>query len=380
MKKIGLLSLVISLLCGNFLMAQGYKSFPLNNNKGNGDGTVYFLPKTELVIRFKVEKVTRTQGIYSQSAYLLGIDNSALKNDISYRVLSADICERIAPNEDKKYLINASDKFTIERTSAGTLKSVIAKGNNSNSIVGKDENGQNGRKHIKYEKENIQNNVNTSLAVIPTYEQKLLQRGLLTKYPQMTAEKTVAEIKRLREKQIELLSGGWEGTYMNTTVDYMYKQLDEIINSYVSLFTGIEESTIEEYVFVITPEKPIILEEDLIVPVCKFSQTAGLLDLNEKGEGIKINARLHSYVTTDQNSKTATGKYISEQTKKKLDKEGAGVYYIQPQNVKVTLQGVDMQNTSKIVKLMQYGNINYTTDHNSNVLFDENTGELLRMW
>lgn len=380
MKKIGLLSLVISLLCGNFLMAQGYKSFPLNNNKGNGDGTVYFLPKTELVIRFKVEKVTRTQGIYSQSAYLLGIDNSALKNDVSYRVLSADICERIAPNEDKKYLINASDKFTIERTSAGTLKSVIAKGKNSNSIVGKDENGQNGRKHIKYEKENIQNNVNPSLAVIPTYEQKLLQRGLLTKYPQMTAEKTANEIKRLREKQIELLSGGWEGTYMNTTVDYMYKQLDEIINSYVSLFTGIEESTIEEYVFVITPEKPIILEEDLIVPVCKFSQTAGLMDLNEKGEGIKINARLHSYVTTEQNSKTATGKYVSEQTKKKLDKEGAGVYYIQPQNVKVTLQGVDMQNTSKIVKLMQYGNINYTTDHNSNVLFDENTGELLRMW
>ena len=167
---------------------------------------------------------------------------------------------------------------------------------------------------------------------------------------------------------------------MNTTVDYMYKQLDEIINSYVSLFTGIEESTIEEYVFVITPEKPIILEEDLIVPVCKFSQTAGLLDLNEKGEGIKINARLHSYVTTEQNSKTATSKYVSEQTKKKLDKEGAGVYYIQPQNVKVTMHGVDMQNTSKIVKLMQYGNINYTTDHNSNVLFDENTGELLRMW
>ena len=104
------------------------------------------------------------------------------------------------------------------------------------------------------------------------------------------------------------------------------------------------------------------------------------MDLSEKGEGIKINARIHSYLSTDENVKITTDKYITDKQKSKMDREGTGIYYAVPQTVKVTLQGADMINVSKIVKLMQYGSVSFTSSHTSNILFDENTGELIRTW
>ncbi|MBR1774597.1 MAG: DUF4831 family protein [Bacteroidales bacterium] len=380
MKKIVLTLLCVAAMLPNISNAQQYKSFTLNSGKDNPNGIVYNLPKTDLVVTFKVEKTTRTKGIYADNAYLLGIDNAALKNTVSYRIVSADIREQIAADVNKRYILVADDKVSVEKSPMGTIKSIITKGN-STAKFSKDNNlrEDNPSRH-----ENnfmpLPNNTAASLAVQPTYEKRLMQEGLLVKYPQMTAEKAVAEIKRLREKQIELLSGGWEGTYMNTTVDFMYKQLDEIISSYVALFTGIETTVTEEYVFVITPEKPIILEEDLLVPVCKFSTTNGLMDLSEKGEGIKINARIHSYLSTDENAKITTDKFITDKQKSNMDREGTGIYYAVPQTVKVTLQGADMINVSKIVKLMQYGSVSFTSSHTNNILFDENTGELIRTW
>ena len=386
MKKINV-AICLMMLLPVSLVAQTYRSFK-SLTKDNVNTEVYYLPKTDLVVTFKVEKTTRTKGIYSDNAYLLGIDNTALKNLTSYRVISANIKEKLSADTEQRYFLETDGKVNVEKTSYGTLKTVSTK-----AIDKQQKNTDRNNRHSKPMPQTMIEN-SASLPVRPTYEKRLMesnllikypqltpekavmQRGLLTKYPQMTAEKTVAEIKRLREKQIELLSGGWEGTYMNTTVDYMYKQLDEIISSYVALFTGIETVTEEEYTFVVSFDKPIILEEDLLVPICKFSETNGLMDLNEKGEGVKINARIHSYLTTQDNSKLASDQQLTAKQKAKIDKEGVGIYYITPQMAKVTLQGVDMQSCSKLVKLMQYGTVNFTTSHNQTIIFDERTGEM----
>ena len=380
MKQTKFIMLGAMVMLPMIITAQSYRSFSMNSGKESSNSIIYNLPKTDLVIRFKVEKTTRTKGIYSDNAYMLGIDNIALKNTTTYRIVSADISERISADANKRYIMNVDNNVRVEKTTFGTIKSVLMKGQNIN-------NGLSTKvmcdiPSCKYDSDpkEMQNRQSLSLEVKSTYEKLLMQQGLLTKYPQMTADKVVVEIKRLRDKQIELLSGGWEGTYMNTTVDFMYKQLDEIISSYVALFTGIEKTETEEYIFVITPEKPIILEEDLLLPVCKFSATNGLMDLNEKGEGAKVNVRIHSYVTTEENAKNSMDSYMNEQMKKKLNKEGVGIYYMVPQKVKVTLQGMDMTNVSKIVKLMQYGNVAYTLSYENNILFDQNTGELIRIW
>ncbi len=368
MKKINV-AICLMMLLPVSLVAQTYRSFK-SLTKDNVNTEVYYLPKTDLVVTFKVEKTTRTKGIYSDNAYLLGIDNTALKNLTSYRVISANIKEKLSADTEQRYFLETDGKVNVEKTSYGTLKTVSTK-----AMDKQQKNTDRNNRHSKPMPPTMIEN-SASLPVRPTYEKRLMESNLLIKYPQLTPEKAVSEIKRLRDKQIELLSGAWEGTYMNTTVDYMYKQLDEIISSYVALFTGIETVTEEKYTFVVSFDKPIILEEDLLVPICKFSETNGLMDLNEKGEGVKINARIHSYLTTQDNSKLASDQQLSSKQKAKIDKEGVGIYYITPQMAKVTLQGVDMQSCSKLVKLMQYGTVNFTTSHNQTIIFDERTGEM----
>lgn len=370
MKKRNSIILFVCMLLGVSLSAQTYKSFPVASENG---GIQYYLPQTDIIIKFKVQKTTRTKGIYSESAYLIGVDNTALKNTTTYKILSADISTKLSADLNKQYVIVADNKVDVKKTSLGTLQSVICKSEMKNAPA------KTPNKPIeKCEQTAIQpNTISSSLPTQAPYEMHLMQEGLLTRYPQMTAEKAAAEIKRLRDKQIEILSGTMEGTYLNTTVDYMYKQLDEIINSYVSLFTGIATTSEEEYVFVITPEKPIILEEDLQMPICKFSPTAGLMEMNENGEGTKIVARIHSYVSTDQSNKDNQELSMSESAKKRLNRDGAGIYYITPQMVKISIQGVDMPNCSKMIKLMQYGNINFTNTHNSDIVFDRLSGEII---
>lgn len=381
--KVQIIILCFAIMIPWCLSAQTYRSYPYNSGKNITEGTVYYLPKTDLVIKFQVKKTTRTKGIYSDNAYLLGIDNSALKNSTTYQIVGVDIQEKTSADADKCYILETDKNITVDKTSIGTLRSILQKNakeqNTGNSI-------QKPRK-CSQKQENrppamppTLNKEDNSLMVRPTYEKILMQEGLLTKYPQMTAEKVVAEIKRLRDKQLEILTGAMEGTYMNTTVDYMYKQIDEIISSYIALFTGIESSTIEEYVFVITPQKPIILEEDLVVPVCKFSTTQGLMDLNSKQEGIRINASIHSFVSSEESNKINSTEFVSKKQKSKIENEGVGVYYLNPQMVRVTLQGADIMTTSKMVNLMQYGNIGYTTSHTSNILFDNRTSEIINMW
>jgi hypothetical protein len=165
------------------------------------------------------------------------------------------------------------------------------------------------------------NNTASSLETRPIFEKRLIDEGVLTKYPLMSADKVVAEIKRLRDKQIDILSGSVEGTYINTTVDYMYKQLDEIINGYIALFTGTEQTEEEEYTFTLTPTKPIIAEEDLLEPICKFSQTNGVTDLNAKNDDVKLIARIHSFNTTSSNSKIENNKNNDKELQEKIEIE-----------------------------------------------------------
>ena len=381
MKKVNFAVLCAALCLTAVTNAQQYRSYPVNSGKDNANGVVYCLPQTDIVIKFKVEKTQRTKGIYSESAYLLGIDNAALKNNVSYRIKGAEISQKISPDYNRQYIIVADNNTLVEKTPAGTIKSITAKGTNAKkTAVNNQEAKPNGEFEAKPRHKDGNAQAQNSLAVEPTYEQKLMQQGLLTRYPQMSAEKAVSEIKRLRDKQIELLCGSWEGTYMNTTVDYMYKQLDEIINSYVSLFTGVQTVSEEEYVFVITPEKPIILEEDLIVPVCKFSATEGFKDLNESGDGVKITAKIHSYSTTEQSAKGNAERYMTEAQKRKMEKDGAGVYYCTGQDVRVTLYGTESLGVSKMMKLMQYSSPAFTTSNDSNIIFDEHTGGIIKMW
>lgn len=359
--------------------AQNYKTIN-NPNKENTNGISYCLPQNDVVVRFKVQKTMRTKGIYQDYAHLLGVDVSKLKNQETYQIKDVRIETRISPNNSKTYFLSCDDRVEVEKTPFGTLKYIGVNANKTQSQVSipSKDNVKPSFVERRREPQTMQNNPLPEAK--PLYEKRLIEEGLLSSYPQLSPEKAVAEIKRLREKQIEILSASVEGTFMNTTIDYMYKQLDEMIDTYVALFIGTQTTSTQEYVFVITPEKPIIVEEDLVLPVCKFSATEGLLDLNDNSEGNQIMIKIHSFNTVKDLISKNNELSNSSDYRNKIEKEGIGVYYTIPETVRISIEAPDYGKASIVTKLIQYGTTSYTLSHNSNIIFDGQSGEILKMW
>lgn len=375
MKRVRLL-IGLSLLLSCSLMAQNYRSYPLSETQTSQNGVFYSVAQTELVFKVKVEKNVRTKGIYSESAYLLGIDNASVKGGESYRIKSVCVTPKGVANPEHQYFLSYSDGFSVDISETGILRSITKTSldKKEKPIVPSFPDDKRFPMPVKDDLKAEKTEVN------PIFEKQLLNQGILNKHPFLTAQQAVAEIKRLREQQIKIISGEVEGTYLNTTVDYMYKQLDEIINGYVALFTGVETVTEEEYTFSIIPQKPIFIEEDLLVPVFKFSKERGVSSLSAKNDDMKVVARIHSLNTTKNISSLVTEQANSKDFKKATEKQGVGIYYSVPEQVEVFVEYANETLANKKLDLAQYGFVTTLINGNKQVEFDQCSGLLKKIW
>ncbi|MBR1770078.1 MAG: DUF4831 family protein [Bacteroidales bacterium] len=347
------------------VVAQSYKSYPLREANTLENGIFYSVPQTELVLKVKVEKTVHKKGVYSESAYLLGIDNASVKDKETYKIKSVCLLTQGVFNPEQQYYLTYGDNTDIELTDNGILKSISSNNNKNKSKT------QNQNITTPSVKEKVPEPIANSI-----FEQDAMRNGILTKHPFLTAQQAVNEIKRLREQQIKILSGDVEGTYINTTVDFMYKQLDEIINGYVALFTGSEVTSEEEFTFSIVPQRPIIIEEDLLLPVFKFSQQRGISALNAKNEDMKVIVRIHTKNQTKNVASIINGQSESKDFKNKVSKTGVGVYYSIPERVDVSVEYGNETLTQKNVGLAQYGTVSCLINGNKNLTFDTSTGAI----
>lgn len=362
------------MLFAGSLFAQSYRTYTTGNAKSLQNGIFYSLPETELVVTVKVEKTTRVKGIYSDKAYLLGLDNSAVNNSVSYKIKDIQLGTKAVASSSNRYFLTYNGKTSVDVSENGILRSI--------TLVGENLEKTHAGKHQQClpQSATVSNQTPSLLNVRPTFETDLISQGLMTSYPFMSAEKVVAEIKALRQKQVDILSGSMEGTYLNTTVDYMYNQLDEMIKGYITLFTGVATTEEEEYTFSVVPQKPIIVEEDLLVPIFKFSKENGVSELNERNEDAKIVARIHSLNTAASTIDAVLAQTSDKDFKAKIEKNGVGIYYTIPEQVKVTIESSSEVFTNKVVKLAQYGTTAVLTDGTANIQFDEATGAILKLW
>jgi hypothetical protein len=215
----------------------------------------------------------------------------------------------------------------------------------------------------------------SSLETNPIYEQKLLSQGRLDNIPNLTAEKAIKAIEDLRERQLDVLSGSVDGTYMNNSIEYMYKQLDKMIDGYVALFIG--ETTTEEieYTFALTPDKPLIVEEDLLQGIFKFSEEEGVLSLNHKSQAPIVAVRIHSLNTTKEYEKIEEQKKKDDKLQKLIAKKGVGLYYRIPEMVELSID-FEGKRFFKTTHLSQFGVVSYMMDSPSNITFKRQTGAL----
>jgi hypothetical protein len=148
-----------------------------------------------------------------------------------------------------------------------------------------------------------------------------------------------------------------------------------MIDAYVSMFSG--ERVVEElhYTFSVMPEKPLIVEQDLLVGVFKFSPQEGVRPLSFSGDMPTIVANLHSLNTTKEYSKLEAQKSKDEKLQNRIAKKGVGVYYRIPEKVQVSISyGENI--FAKTIDISQFGQITYILDSPSKVLFDSKSGAL----
>ena len=342
-----------------------YKSYPIENapNDINKTTLYYSVPmSTEVVFDVTFIKTIRQKGIFANQSNLLGVKNVTNNDEVKYEVKDIKISSNAKTSPIQQFaLILNSDKVNILQSPQGTLESISFKDK---------------KKHSKHklnqclEQETYTNTISQksiepiqSLPTKPMFETILQQKGMLEKV-NFSAADAVKKIEQLRERQIEILSGGLEGTYINTTVDYMYKQLDEIIDGYVALFTGTETIVEETRSFTLTPQKPIIAEEDLVLPL--------------NNSPIPLLARFHTNNQTEifkkNTVKTINPNSPAEINISEIKVEGIeGVYSAVPEVVLVSVETPKKTFINR-VEINQYGIIRAITTKNKNIEFNPNTG------
>ncbi len=357
--------------CVYSLQGQEYRSYSLETMSFDKNGLYYSLPQTELIFDVEVEKITEYKGCFADYSYMLGLRNVVTKDGVTYRIKDIKIRPEAVADASQTYFLNTEGGVNIVKSDIGALTLISKKMENNKdndaALIVNHKDMPHPPKELKKEEKDI-----TS----PTIVQRLLSEGMLESMPNMTAEKAVKEIERLKELQLDVLSGSTDGTYMNTTVDFMYKQLDRIIAGYVAMFSGDRVVEKIRYSFSVIPQKPLIVEEDLMLGIFKFSEKEGVLPLtNTDKDATTIVANIHSLNTTKNYAKIEEQKSYNDKIKSSIAKKGVGVYYRIPETVNVSVNIAD-KSFKKTLKISQFGVVSYLMDSPSKIVFDEKTGAL----
>lgn len=364
MKKLILISLIG---LGLSSCSSSYKSYTVEHTpKTTNNPVIYYnIPaSTEVVFDVTFIKTIRQKGVFANQANLLGVKNVITTDEIKYDVKDVKISTNAFGSDLHQYsLLLKSDKVNVLTSSEGVLQSIRLKDMKKDNRA---ENPLKSNSHIKQlDSQSKPIDQVLSIKTKPIFETRLQERGMLEKL-NITPQEAVKKIEQLRDRQIDILSGGLEGTYINTTVDFMYKQLDEMIDGYVSMFTGVETFVEETYTYTLVPVKPIISEEDLVLQLS--SSPIPLLarfKTNNQTKSIKerpnIAANPDSSVIVNIKEKEASGI--------------KGVYYAIPELVLVSVE-TPKKTFSKSVELNQYGVIKPMIIKSKNIEFNPKNGAI----
>lgn len=374
MKKL-LTSLLLALPC--LLAAQIY-SYPLTDSLPN-DAHVYHLPKTGLDICFHIRCTEETPGELARYAERFLGQNQAdiiTEQTCIHDIVSVDACSyTLADNDMRFYILPAKDnkgksfnkKQNIESPSLTTIC-------NQDGIL----------LAVNAVPENIKPNSNTcekACTPIPqalpqahqgrsqnyvTQEMKLANSSL------KTAELAARQIFSLRETRLALLHGELENYPTDGEGFKLFLQeLNRLEKQYLELFVGQRKESIYHVHIQYTPSKDT--SHDI---VCRFSSQNGLLSKDD------LSGRpIYCLIEQDKKEIIQTPDSLCFSGKKKTiikTEEPAGLYYYQPERVKVTLKDGNRMLWHQELMLAQMGQLLRMKSHdNLSVTLDPETGAII---
>lgn len=322
------------------------------------DGFFYSLPKTGIRVDVEVKKTQKIKGPYAEFAdKYLGLSQVVTLNSTEYEVSSIQLSTFTGPDPDEFYFVKSSsgkkDRQVLELflsengALVGAERISAAQPDNSE----KSSNKSSGIHIPEVPNPTMFERVDTVIRRISvdttTIEQKVFKKISSAKTADQKAKEAADFILKLDESMFNLINGYQEVSYEKGTMEYMYKQMDELKNEYLQLFKGVTGVSTESYSFTFFPERDITSPT---VTLARFSISKGMMDKNLNG-GDQVQLEMKALDHLSQIKSLAAQRNTMAKEK--------GFYYCIPEDVLVSVKLGGQVKVEGQFKVNQLGVVTY---------------------
>lgn len=374
MKRILLVSL--SLLCIISASKGQVNIYPVtgNMNKPEKNGVFFALPRAVVKVTLKVREIENFKGPYAEFAgQMLGISNPVMQYSKEYEIADMGMELLSEPDPDRIYYFEVDEKtskedrnLSIETTGDGLVKAI-----NGISLQKPFKSVLDEAKILSYTDlfeggitSSLYRKVDTVIRTVTIDTATIRKRYFNTFFEEkpieMKAREAADMISRIRENRFNLITGYQETNFPRETLEYMDKNLQRMLQDYISLFRGIRTEQIVTYIFYVVP-----VENKLNQIVCRFSKDHGVLEASDnKGKEVVLSAR-----------RSGNWAQVPAWAPKPSAKAPAAPYII-PEMVQIHLKYGNRIYDDKYVPIPQFGSISQMPVSRSRIIYDTRTGNV----
>ncbi len=241
-------------------------TIPANQNQKGLGGTLYTLPKTELIIEVKTKVTKEVPGKYFQYAErYLGLTDVCQAEKTVHEIEDVKLFQRaVADSKHSYYILNTKkgkEQNSIELTKDGFLASI------------------NGTPYVETNNNSVTRPAIRSTSV-PDYFS--MEASIITKEMQQStsvakiAELAANELFNIRETRLNLLTQDVDKAPSDgRSYELVLSELNRMEKYYTELFTGKKTTTYETKTFNVTPD------DNLQTILFRFSQANGIVDKSD---------------------------------------------------------------------------------------------------
>jgi len=354
----------------------------------NKEGMFYFLPRTVVNVEITIEKKDQIKGPYaSYSAKYLGISGIINENTTNYSISDIRIKTQNEPDPDKIYFIefpkckNRKNQLMISLKENGIIESINV---NTDSLPYQIQQHKNTNIGNEFEDEelpfkifinqNIMEKIDTLFEYIHldtiTIEKQVYKKTMIEKTPEIRAKEASEYIVKLNEYKVNLISGYQEIAYSEETMQLMISGIDQMINDYMTLFTGKTNVQTLTYNFTYIPETST---KNMRFFLFSIDKNNGISDIEFSDPSKNIYIELMPSLTTSKIAEITNNQYLNSQKRK-------GLYYNIPEKTKLILsKGNGEPIFESSIMINQYGIVHYLPAKQYKVLYFDNSASLRRI-
>ncbi|MEJ5301840.1 MAG: DUF4831 family protein [Bacteroidales bacterium] len=345
-----------------------------NMNKPEKNGVFFALPRAVVKVTLKVREIENFKGPYAEYAgQLLGISNPVMQYSKEYEIADMGLDVLSEPDPDRVYYFEVDERtskedrnVSIETTGEGVVKAI-----NGISLQKPVRNVQDETKILSYTDlfeggitSSLFRRVDTVIRTVTIDTATIRKRYFNTffeeKPTEMKAREAADMISRIRESRFNLITGYQETNFSRETMEYMDKNLQRMLQDYISLFRGVRTEQIVTYIFYIIPaeNKPNQI-------VCRFSKELGVLEASDnKGKEVVLSVR-----------RSGNWAQVPAWAPKPSAKAPAAPYIV-PEMVQLNLKYNNRIYDDTYVPIPQFGTISQMPIFRSRVIYDTRTGNV----